>query len=377
MLQNKIYLNYFKEIIKTFLVILFALTIIAWTVRAVNFLDLIVESGYSVGTYFQYSSLNLIGILTKFIPLSFLISLVVFIMKQIQENEFIILWTSGVKKLKIVNLFFLISVVILSFYLIFATFITPYALNKSRHILSKDGFNSFLPTIRVQKFNDSFKGFTFFVGEKIDNKIKNVFIHDKSNKLKTLSANQETNSSTTIVAEEGIVLERKMLLFKGQVITTEKVSLKSNIVKFEQLNIDLDNLETDTIKLPKLQETSTLSLLRCFDIIGIESKFCKQKTKKEIVTVLNRRVVLPFYIPIVALISCLLLVKVNAKKNYFFNKYSVFIFGFLVLLFAELVIRYTGISKIANLIFIFSPVILVFLIYFFLMITFSRESISK
>ena len=168
-----------------------------------------------------------------------------------------------------------------------------------------------------------------------------------------------------------------MLLFKGQVITTEKVSLKSNIVKFEQLNIDLDNLETDTIKLPKLQETSTLSLLRCFDIIGIESKFCKQKTKKEIVTVLNRRVVLPFYIPIVALISCLLLVKVNAKKNYFFNKYSVFIFGFLVLLFAELVIRYTGISKIANLIFIFSPVILVFLIYFFLMITFSRESISK
>ena len=106
MLQNKIYQNFIKEILKTFFVILFGLTLIAWTVRAVNFLDLIVESGYSVFVYFQYSALNLLGILTKFIPLSFLLSLIIFIIKKIQENEFTILWTSGVKKLKLVNLFF-------------------------------------------------------------------------------------------------------------------------------------------------------------------------------------------------------------------------------------------------------------------------------
>ena len=71
MLQNKIYQNYILEIVKTFFMILFGLTIIAWTVRAVNFLDLIVENGYSVTTYFQYSTLNLFGILTKFIPFLF------------------------------------------------------------------------------------------------------------------------------------------------------------------------------------------------------------------------------------------------------------------------------------------------------------------
>ena len=76
MLQNKIYQNFTKEIIKTFLVILFGFSIIAWTVRAVNFLDLIVESGYSVLTYFQYS-FYLFGIMTKFIPLSFLIALII------------------------------------------------------------------------------------------------------------------------------------------------------------------------------------------------------------------------------------------------------------------------------------------------------------
>ena len=377
MVQNKIYQNYFKEIIKTFFVILFALTIIAWTVRAVSFLDLIVENGYSVSIYFQYSLLNLIGILTKFIPLAFLISLVIFILKQIQENEFIILWTSGVKKINLVNLFFFISTIVMMFYLIFSLFITPYALNQSRQILSKDGFNSFLPTIRVQQFSDSFKGFTFFVGSKIDNNIKDVFIHDRSNKLKTLNANQSSNSSTTIVAQEGIVLEKKMVLFKGQVISTDKEDLKSNVIKFEQLNIDLKNLETDTIKVPKLQETSTIKLLSCFKQINFNSIFCEQKTKREIITVLNRRIVLPFYIPLIALISSFLLIKSYAKRNYFFNKYSVFTFAFLILLFSELVIRYTGISKVLNLIFIFSPAILIILFYFFLIFMFSREPITN
>ena len=97
MLQNKIYLNFIKEILKTFFVILFGLSIIAWTVRAVNFLDLIVESGYSITTYFQYSTLNLLGILTKLIPLSFLLSLIIFIIKKIQDKEFTILWTSNKK----------------------------------------------------------------------------------------------------------------------------------------------------------------------------------------------------------------------------------------------------------------------------------------
>ena len=98
MLQNKIYLNFIKEISKTFLVVLFGLSLIALTVRAVSFLELIVENGYPVGTYFKYSLLNLFGIAPKFIPLSFLISLTIFILKHLQDGEFIILWVSGVKK---------------------------------------------------------------------------------------------------------------------------------------------------------------------------------------------------------------------------------------------------------------------------------------
>ena len=136
---------------------------IALTVRAVNFLDLIVDSGYSVATYFQYSLLNLLGISVKFIPLSFLLSLSIFVIRHLQDNEFIILWTSGVKKIFLVKIFILISLLISIIYLIFSTFLTPLALNKSRAILNENNFNSFLPTVKTQQFSDSFKGFTFFV----------------------------------------------------------------------------------------------------------------------------------------------------------------------------------------------------------------------
>ncbi len=377
MLQNKIYLNFIKEILKTFFVILFGLTIIAWTVRAVNFLDLIVESGYSISTYFQYSILNLLGILTKFIPLSFLLALIIFILKKIQEKEFTILWTSGIKKLTLVNLFFIISIFILFLYLIFSTFITPIALQKSRGLLNKESFNSFLPTIRIQQFSDSFQGFTFFVEKKKNNKIENVFIHDESNVLKNITSDQSDKSSTTIVAENGIIkAEKKLILFNGQIISTQKENLKNNVIKFEQLNINLTNLSTDTIKTPKLQETPTIDLLKCISQ-SYEEKIlnCKKSAEKEIKTVLNRRFILPFYIPIISLLCSLLMIRIEEKKSYFFNKYSIFGLSFLVLLYAELIVRYTGISKMINILFIISPLILVPTIYLFLIYKFSREYI--
>ena len=71
MLQNKIYKSYFFEIFKTFFTIILGLSLIALTVRAVNFLDLIVDNGYSLITYFKYSFLNIFGIAPKFFPIAF------------------------------------------------------------------------------------------------------------------------------------------------------------------------------------------------------------------------------------------------------------------------------------------------------------------
>ena len=373
MLQNKIYQNFFIEIFKTFLIIVFGLSIIALTVRAVNFLELIVDNGYPVTVYFQYSFLNLFGIAPKFIPLAFLISMVIFVVKHVEDSEFVILWTSGVKKIQVVNLLLFTSIAILIFYLILSIFLTPYALNKSRQLLSEDQLNSFLPTIRSQQFSDSFKGFTFIVDEKFNNELKNIFLHDTGNSLKNLSSNTSNVTSTTIIAEKGIVEERKMFLFNGQIISSQEDNIKNEIVKFEQLNIDLTELATNTIKLPKLQEISTITLLECFMSDNFVTRICNNDSKKEILPLLIRRIILPFYMPILALICSFLLLK---NQKFYSNKISIFTYSFVVLVLTELFIRYTGLNDLVRIAYIAIPFISLGIFYFFLIYKFSKESKS-
>ena len=65
------------------------------------------------------------------------------------------------------------------------------------------------------------------------------------------------------------------------------------------------------------------------------------------------------------------------QKKLFYNKYSIFFICFIILLYAELIIRYTGFSKIIALTFILTPLILIPIIYLFLIYKLSREAISK
>ncbi len=374
MLQNKIYQNYLIDIFKTFLTILLGFTLIAWTVRAVNFLDLIVESGYPVLTYFQYSFLNIFGILTKFIPLSFLIALILFIIKQIQENELIILWTSGVKKIELVKLFFLFSVMISIFYLVFSSLITPLALNKSRQLLGKESLTSFLPTVKAQQFSDSFNGVTFIVDKKYNNELKNIFLQDNARVLKNISSNKK-KALTTIIASNGLINENKMIMFNGQIISSDNNNQGNDIIKFDQLSVDLNNFKNRTIKQPKVQETSTITLLTCLEGSIFYNFSCEQNFKTEILPILNRRITLPLYFPIIALFASFLLIK--SKKRFLFSKVSVFLYCFLILLYAELIIRYTGINNFISKLFILSPVVLSILVYIFLKFKFSNEALKN
>ena len=96
-------------------------------------------------------------------------------------------------------------------------------------------------------------------------------------------------------------------------------------------------------------------------------------SKKEILPTLNRRMVLPLYIPVLALLCSLLLIR--SKKNYL-NRFVIFIYSFSLLVFTELTVRYTGINEVVKYLFIITPIILFILFYIFLNYKFSKESKS-
>ena len=371
MFINRIYQNFLVEIFKTFFTIIFGLLIISLTVRAVNFLDLIVDSGYPVVTYFKFSFLNLFGLIPKFIPLTFLFSIIFFIFKHVNNRELDLLWVSGVKKIQVVNLFLVISIIIIFLYLIFSIFLTPYALNKSRQLLGQDKLNSFLPTIRSKQFSDAFKGFTYIVDQKRNDEVKNIFLNDKGNNLKNLTSSKDKIENVTIIAKEGVIKNRQMFLIKGQIISSKKNNEENEVVEFKKLKIDLKNFITSTIKQPKLQETSSIKLLSCFFNSENNLKICKSKeAKKEIIPILIRRASLPTYIPVIALVCSFLLLK-NQKK--FLKRIVIFLLSFFTLIMTELVIRYTGLNNFLRYIYVLSPFILISLLYPYLIYKFKTE----
>ena len=231
-------------------------------------------------------------------------------------------------------------------YLFLTTFLTPYSLNKSRFLLSQEKYNSLLPTFKTQQFNDTFKGLIFFVDKKINNELLNVFIQDRGNHFKNLSSNVSKNSLTNIIAQR-VLLKKKIILLNGQIIANKDRD-KNEIIKFEQLTIDLSDVNTNTIKSPKLQETSTFQLLNCL-IKNISNPNCD--ARNEVINSLNRRIVLPFYIPVIALICSMLM---TTSKRKYFDKNIIFFYSFILLVFVELTVRYTGINNF--LLYIFSDI---------------------
>ena len=379
MLKNKIYKYFFSEILKNFITILLTFTAIAWVVRSVNFLDLMVEDGFTSIVYFQYAALNVTNIITRFVPLSFLLSLTISILKFERQQEFLILWTAGLTKIRVINIFLLIGLIITLFQLILSLIINPFFLNKSRYLLTNAEELKVHSILKSNDFSDSFDGITFFIEEKNDsNKLSNIFIRDENGKLNTIADKPGEKNNSTIIAKEGFVLANKLILFDGAIQTlNQKKEIKN--IKFEKTEMSLNNIATRTISQPKIQETSTALLFECFfsknnqaDIVNCS----KDDYKSVVAQTLSRRIGAPLYIPLITIIISFLLLYKKEKKFNFLKKYFLFIISFLMLVLAEILLKYTGISLLVASSYFVLPVIITFLLYLCLLKKIYNEKVS-
>ena len=362
MFKNKIYNHLAVEIFKNFITILLTFTAIAWTVRAVNFLDLMIEDGYSANIYFRYSLLNIFTIATRFVPLSFLLSMMISIAKFERQQEFLILWTVGLNKIKIVNIFFLIGFLVSLFQIILSLIINPYTLNKSRSLLRDTNTKQVNSIIKSNDFSDSFKGVTFYIDEKNSKKeLINIFIKDSRGSINTVIGNTDDNMNTSIFAKKGMIVQNKLILFDG-IIQTLNDNKKIKNINFEKTELSLSNFSTRTITQPKIQEISSYELFKCLNIEN--SQECVFKNNKKIlIETLSRRAGMPLYIPLISIITSFLLIYKKEGKNNHTKKYIIFIFSFIVLILAEILLRYTGFSITNFTLYIFTPLILLIILY--------------
>ena len=376
-MRNTIYRYFFKQFISIFASILISISIIVWIVQAVNYLDFVTEDGHSFSVYFTFSILTIPKVLNRLIPLVFLISLLVTILQFEKNNELLIFWTSGLNKIRIVNLAFRISILITLFQFFLSLVVSNSSLNLGRSILKSSSISLFPSLVKEKKFNDTVKGLTIFVEKKKSSgEMLNIFLRDDTSSIER---------SKTIIAKKGFITKRNeqniLTLYDGT-IQTEKKNNKINFLNFDKTNINLSSFSTKTVTFPKIQERNSLILLNCIKPFLDESKTslkeyqCRARMD-DVWAELNRRLGMPLYIPFVSIIICYLLSSAKENKYSFFRTYTVFAVAFIVLVLAEIMVRYSGQSTLNLIIYYSLPPILILLNYLILIRIFKFENLGR
>ena len=330
----------FRKLLKDYLIFFFIAIIssstIIWVFQAINFLDIIVEDGRGYKVYIFYSLLNFPRIISKILPFVVFFSLYYTIIKYEQNNELMIFWNFGIHKVELINFFLKFSFLILFFQLYLTVFLTPYSLETARSLYRNSSISFFDDFIKEKKFNDLIKNFTIHTESKDSNgNLKNIY----------LKRNLGNNNFEVTYAKKGIFINNKnkkyLILYDGENISSNNGEITN--FSFSQSNINLSNYESETIKVIKTQENSTLDLFKCYlkleniDLINFDNNFnqrnCSLKNLDNILTELYKRIVIPFYIPSLILLSLILITSskesptYSKKKNYhifsriYFNNY--------------------------------------------------------
>jgi lipopolysaccharide export system permease protein len=347
---NKLYI----DTASFFLTSLLIMSLIVWTLQAVNYFDFVTEDGHGLRVYFSYTLLNFPKIINRILPFIFFISLFYVIINYELRNELSIFWINGVSKMEFLNKLVIFSIYLMMFQLFMSNFISPLSQYKAREYLKNSNIDFFTSLIKEGKFINIAKNLTIFIDkENEDGSYNNIFIED----LRNLNSKMIYAKKGNLINDETI---KKFRLIDGKVINNEKS--KINIFEFEQIDFNLHDLNSKTITVPKLQEIDTITLLSCFSN-KITNKFeffdCKKKNAlPEITRELFKRIYKPIFLPIITLLCGFLIIKAKNEMNFKKYNFLIFIITFLILVFSEASMRYVGTSRYLTILCLTIPIII-------------------
>ena len=345
MLKNKIYKHFFKEFFKIFLLITLSLSILIWMTQAARLLEIVTEYGNSILIYSKYLLLSYPKILVNIYLICFAVSIFFLINKLESDKELNIFWISGISKNNVIKKILFLTTICLIFFLILSIYLAPFSSLKGRQILSESKFTMVNSLVKKNNFNSPLKGLTIFV-EKNDNRgnLENIFIYEKNR---------------TIIAKKGRVIsddsKNYLELFDGS--SQEKVKEKINIINFNTTTFDFSNYKTLNVSHPKFSERGIYWLFENYN----NKKITKLNEIREEV---NKRLIKPFFIFVLSILSCYILYSNNNKKKFKRYRYSIYFLTFSSIFFNEALLGYSG----KNFIFTISYIIIIFLIFCFLLL---------
>ncbi|MDA9725848.1 LptF/LptG family permease [Candidatus Pelagibacter sp.] len=363
-----------------FLITLISSSLMIWVFQAVNFLDILIEDGRDYWVYFSYTLLNLPKTLSKLLPFAFFFSFFYVISKYELNNELMIFWNFGVKKFELINFLFRCSLILLVIQIFLTAFIVPKAQDMARSYLRISNFNFFENFLKPGKFNDNIKGVTIYS----DRKDENGFYYNIYLKNNTSGENIQIT-----YANKGIFKKFKnanvLRLIDGHTIS--RVNNEFTNLSFSQSDVNLSDTQANTITVRKTQELSTINIIKCLSILeklnfiklrikNFNDQNCNISNINNLIKEVYKRLIIPFYIPVLMLIALLLIVRSKESTNFSLRRIYVFILGFLLIIFSETTLRLIDNEINQNLKIVIIPFLLIIVLYFIFYKSFSLKSLK-
>ena len=371
-MKKILFQKFIKDTLKLFITIAFVLGLIVWVIQAVNFLDFVTEDGHSLYVYFSYSALNFPKIIHRILPFVFFISLFYQILKYESKNELLIFWTNGVKKIQFINVVIFYSLLVTIFQIFLGGFISPYSQNEARTFIRTSNVDFFPALIKEGKFIDTVSGLTIFIESKDESgDYNNIFLKDLFKK----KGDEKTEESFQMIyAKKGRLIisnnNRFFELYEGEMINKERKKITN--FTFDKINFNLSKYTSKSTTYPKIQEVPSRDIIECLylnyrnkisDFDNTKFLQCKIESMNAIKQEFLKRFYKPFYLPLLSLISCLLILK--SKENDDFDKFKIFLFLiiFFVIVISELSLRFSTSGQIGLYFFLILPLLTFITIY--------------
>ena len=373
-MKKLIFRKILKDIFYFYLLVSLSITLIVWVIQAVNFLDIVSEDGHSLAIYFKYTLLNLPKIFSRTSIFIFFISIFYIILKYENNNELFVFWSNGITKRYFVNVIVLFSLFFLIIQILFTSYIVPSSQDKARSYIRSSNIDFFPSLIKEKKFIDTVSNLTIFIEEKNkEGVLKRIFLKDTISK----------DSSQTIYAKKGNLLtinqQTYIKLYDGKIINTKKK--KINTFSFEETEINLSKYKTKTTTSRKIQEQSTSSIVSCilssysknYTIVDMKKNNCVENNMAVFLLEFFKRFYMPLYIPLIALISSLLVLRSKDSFNFNIFRNIIFGIGIILIILSEITVKYFSSNMINNVLFLLLPIFLFIIIYSFFFILRERK----
>ena len=212
-----------------------ALACVVWLTQSLRFVDMIVNSGLSAGTFIYLTGLMMPNFLTIILPVS-LFAIVTFTYhRMIMDRELVVMRAAGLGQMTLAKPAIILGLLTVALGYVLSIYVVPTSWEQFRAMKWDARYNFSHILLREGTFNDVTRGVTVYVRERTDDgQLLGVMAHIETDERKT----------ETWMAERGALVENdqgaRVVMFNGSRQEFIKETKLLTILYFDQSVLDLD-----------------------------------------------------------------------------------------------------------------------------------------